>query len=157
MNTPLRNAAASSEQRPLFRLLAIALLALPTLLVGACAAIYRPAPFWGANGYSSHDIDATTVTVNYLTGTGADRGLARDYAMYRCAEIALERGFDGFLVLKADAFGVAGPYGSTTSSTVTMRMFKGAAPERSSWPAGTSGAFNARVVRARLESRIERQ
>jgi hypothetical protein len=140
------------QRRQLF---AVAL-ALSTSLLGACAAIYAPAPFWGASGYSSADIDATTVSVNYLTGATADPGTARDYALYRCAEITLERGFDGFVVLKGGAFSASGPYGTTTSSTLTMRMFKGAGPDRSALPAGAQGVYEAKAVKARLEAGIKR-
>jgi|CXWL01.1.fsa_nt_gi hypothetical protein len=130
--------------------------ALAVGLLSACAAIYKPAPFWGASGYSSTDIDAKTVSVNYLTGATADAGTARDYALYRCAEIALERGFDGFVVLKGGAFSTSGPYGTTTSSTLTVRLFKGAAPDRSALPAGAQGAYEARAVKSRLEAGIKR-
>lgn len=132
-------------------------LALAACLLSACSAVYKPAPFWGAGGYSSTDLDASTVSVNYLTGATADADTARDYALYRCAEIALERGFDGFVVLKGGAFSTSGPYGTTTSATITMRMFKGAAPDRSALPAGAQGVYVARVVKARLERGRSRQ
>ena len=64
---------------------------------------------------------ASTVSLNYLTGATADAGTARDYALYRCAEIALERGFDGFVVLKGGAFSTSGPYGTTTVSYPHLR------------------------------------
>lgn len=132
------------------------LLALAVALLSACAAIYKPAPFWGASGYSSSDIDAGTVQVNYLTGATADTGTARDYALYRCAEIALERGFDGFVVLKIGAFSVVGPYGTTTSATLTMRLFKGAAPDKGALQAGAQGVYEAKAVKSRLEAGIKR-
>jgi hypothetical protein len=138
------------------RFIVVLVLALTASLLSACAAIYKPAPFWGAGGYSSTDIDASTVQVNYLTGRTADAGTARDYALYRCAEIALERGFDGFVVLKGGAFSTSGPYGTTTSSTFTMRMFKGAAPDKGALPAGAQGVYAARAVKARLEAGIKR-
>ncbi|MBK9235411.1 MAG: hypothetical protein IPO19_04800 [Rhodoferax sp.] len=138
------------------RFIAVLVLALTASLLSACAAIYKPAPFWGASGYSSTNIDATTVSVNYLTGATADAGTARDYALYRCAEIALERGFDGFVVLKGGAFSSTGPYGTTTSSTIVMRLFKGAAPDRGALPASAQGVYEARAVKARLEAGIKR-
>lgn len=138
------------------RFVAVLLLALTASLLSACAAIYKPAPFWGASGYSSTDLDAATVSVNYLTGASADPGTARDYALYRCAEITLERGFDGFVVLKGGAFSTSGRYGTTTSSTIVMRLFKGATPDRSALPAGAQGVYEARAVKSRLEAGIKR-
>lgn len=138
-----------------YRLRVLALALMPLFV--ACTAIYEPRPFWGANGYSSRDIDATTVQVSYLTGAGAHHAdRARDYVMYRSAQITIERGFDGFLVLKGRAGGSTYGYGAVTSATMTMRMFKGAPPEQGSWPVGTAGAFDARLVQARLEGRIQR-
>lgn len=138
------------------RFVLVLVMALSASLLSACAALYKPAPFWGASGYSSTDIDGSTVQVNYLTGATADPGTARDYALYRCAEIALERGFDGFVVLKGGAFSVLGPYGATTSSTLIMRMFKGAAPDKGVLPAGAQGVYEARAVKSRLEAGIKR-
>jgi hypothetical protein len=46
------------------------------------AAFCRAAPFWGIGGYSSTDIDASTVSVIHLTGRTADPDTARDHALY---------------------------------------------------------------------------
>lgn len=123
--------------------------------LAACGAVYKPAPFWGASGYSSKDIGPHTVSVNYLTGATADAGKARDYALYRCAEIALERGYDGFVVLEGGAFSTGSPYGFTTSSTITMRMFKGA-PEAVPEMGKGNKAYYAAALKAQLEPRIKR-
>lgn len=138
-----------------FSLSRILLLSLLPFLITACGAVYRPSPFWGAGGYSSKDIDATTVRVEYLTSRTADLGTVRNYAFYRCAEITLERGYDGFFVLKGGANSVGGSYGYSTMSTITMRMFKGT-PDSSKQPKNSEGVYYAEALKNRLEPSIKR-
>lgn len=131
------------------------LVVLLTCLITACGVIYKPSPFWGAGGYSSTDIDATTVRVNYLTGATADVITVKNYALYRCAELTLERGYDGFVVLKGDASSVGGPYGYTTGATIVIRMFKGAV-ESTKVPVKSGGVYYAEALKTQLEPRIKR-
>ena len=58
--------------------------------------------------------------------------------------------------MKGGAFSTSGRYGTTTSATLIMRLFKGAAPDRSALPAGAQGVYGARAVKARLEAGIKR-
>lgn len=136
----------------LFRTILIALCICGT---SACGAIYKPSPFWGASGYSSKDVDERTVRVSYLTGATADANTAKTYALYRCAELTLERGFDGFIVLQGDANSIGGPYGYTTSSTIVMQMFKGDQSAQH-LPEKNGGVYYAGALMKRLEPRIKR-
>ena len=131
-------------------------LTLVTVGLSGCSVVYRPAPFWGAGGYSSTDIDAMTVDVNYLTARSADEGQVRDYALYRCAEIALERGFDGLVVLKAGAIAIPGPNGFTTTANIRMLLFKGAAPQRKDLPSDAQGIYIAAALKSRLDKVVKR-
>lgn len=87
----------------------------------------------------------------------ADVGTIKNYALYRAAELTLERGFEGFVLLKSGAYSMGGGgAGYTTSATVTIRLFKGAAPEQSTWPAGAQGVYDAKGLKASLEAGIKR-
>lgn len=90
-------------------------------LLSACGTPYRPAPFWGAGGYSSADINSNTVKVSFLTGSSADMRTISSYIMYRSAEITLERGYDGFRVL--DASGFSSNIGGRFSSAADVKIF----------------------------------
>ncbi len=124
--------------------------------LAACGVPYKPALFPGAGGYSSTDINATTVNVNFLTGRTADEGTARDYALYRCAEITLERGYDGFVILKGQANSVPGHYGYTTYANITMHMFKGEPPKELTIGKKYGAVHLAAPLKERLEHRIDR-
>jgi hypothetical protein len=130
-------------------------LLLVIIATARCGVVYKPAPFWGAGGYSSTDIDATTVKVSYLTARTADVITARNYALYRCAELTLERGYDRFIVLKDDASSIGGPYGYTTGATFVIQLYKGEAGiERTTGKGGQ--AYEAKALKTHLEPRIER-
>lgn len=98
------------------------------LALAGCALTYKPAPFWGAGGYSSKDINTNTVSVNYLTGRGATAEKVKNYALYRCAEVTLEKGFDWFLIREGSARSQSGGYTSSASATYVITMYRGTAP-----------------------------
>ena len=97
----------------------IALLAIISLL-SACGTPYRAAPFWGAGGYSSKDLDKNTVQVSYLTGRSAGTQTISKYIMYRSAEIALERGYDAFRVIDMSGFSSHGIGGYTSAANAKI-------------------------------------
>lgn len=90
-----------------------------------------------------------------MTGSTADPGTAKTYALYRCAELSKERGYNGFIVLQGDANSIGGPYGYTTSSTIVMRMFKGSVTQKDI-PERHSGIYYAEDLKVQLEPRIKR-
>lgn len=92
-----------------------------------CGVIYEPTTSWNYNGYSSTDLDATTVDVRFSNSRGALASTVRDLAMYRCAEITLERGFQGFIVLSGRAFASTAGKVLIAEADIRMRMFSGSA------------------------------
>lgn len=72
---------------------------LALLLVG-CATGYHPNDFRG--GYSQHQLDQRSYEVRFEGNANTSFELARDYAYRRAGELALERGFAGFVVLDED-------------------------------------------------------
>lgn len=125
------------------------------LVVGGCAPVYRERPFWGAAGYSSKDISTNTVSVNYLTGT-ANGEAAKTYALYRCAEITVERGFDWFRVKEGSGGTSIGPYSSSASFTYVIEMFKGPLPPTEQH-IRAARLYIAKDVLAQLEPQINRE
>lgn len=104
------------------RRLLLWLLVAASLMLASCARPnYLPFGGWFYRGYTSTDVDASTVDVVFHASLVEE---AYDLALYRCAEIALERGYQGFVVLRGDARGSIGRYTSATAN-VRMRMFRG--------------------------------
>ena len=54
-----------------------------TQCLTACGVTYRPAPFWGAGGYSNKDLDGNKVNVSFLAAQSG--GSHETYTLYRCA------------------------------------------------------------------------
>lgn len=147
----------------------IALLAIASQL-SACGTPYRASPGWGAGGYSSKDLDSNTVQVNYLTGRSAGTQTITKYVMYRSAEIALERGYDGFRLLEIGGFSVGGVGGYTSSANVKIFLQNRSAAEIAQEQAAPKvkislievGIFqkgvvySAKDVKEKLESQIQR-
>ncbi len=130
---------------------------LPILLfLAGCAITYKPSPFWGAGGYSSKDINANTVSVNFLAGRGGAMDTAKTFALYRCAEITLEKGFDWFRVKEGGVRSQSGGYGPHTSATYVIEMFRGT-PPATQQHIGAEQVYSARALKALLEPKIVRE
>lgn len=143
---------------------AIALLAAIGLLT-ACGALYTASPGFGMGGYSSRNLDSQTVEVRYLTGATAGTETPKEYVLYRCAEISLERGYEAFRILESGAYSVGSNYGYTSSAVATMRMSNRTAEEiaqnlerTKSWPEkyNRGAIYLAKEVKASLEAHIKR-
>ncbi|MBX9901815.1 MAG: hypothetical protein K2Y28_13620 [Burkholderiaceae bacterium] len=100
-------------------------------LLTACGVLYKPSPFWGANGYSSKDIDENKVSVSYLTGATASADLPKVYVLYRCAEIAQERGFDSFFLIEAGSSESRLGSSYISKAYATMQMYQRNTPASS--------------------------
>lgn len=74
-------------------------------LLHGCAIEYRPAPFWGAGGYSDREVSRNVFRVSYLSGRTSLPSMLEPFALYRCAELSRERGFERFAVLNSHAQG----------------------------------------------------
>ncbi|GGC93394.1 CC0125/CC1285 family lipoprotein [Undibacterium terreum] len=95
-----------------------------TLFLGACASNYTASPGFGMAGYSSRDIDPTTVEVRYLSGAVAGTEILKEYVLYRSASIAIERGYDAFRIIDSGAYSVRSQHGYTSTATATIKMFR---------------------------------
>ncbi len=146
----------------------IALLAIASQL-SACGTPYRASPGWGAGGYSSKDLDSNTVQVSYLTGRSAGTQTITKYAMYRSAEIALERGYDAFRLLEIGGFSVGG-VGYTSAANVKVFLLNRSAADIAQDQATPKvkislievgifqkgKVYSAKDVKEKLESQIQR-
>lgn len=126
------------------------------VFLAGCAVTYSPAPFWGASGYSSKDINANTVSVNFLTGRTVNIETARIYALYRCAEITLEKRYDWFLIKEGSARNQTGGYGAHASATYVIEMFRGT-PPLTQQHVRNEQIYVARTLMAQLEPKIVRE
>lgn len=133
-----------------------ALLGAFALLMAACAPTpYRPQTLEG--GYADTRVNVDTFNVVFQGNAQTSRQTAETYALYRCAELTVESGFDYFVVIGGNAEALYGgkPGGTAASSggknpsvVVLFKAFKGEKP---------SGAvFNARDVLRELGPSIVR-
>jgi hypothetical protein len=98
---------------------AIALILLP-VAAAACTPPYQARSIWGV-GYTDAAIDSSTMQVTYYGGNGTSRELIERYAIYRCAEVTVERGFDWFLLVSSSGeVGSSTQVKSSTSSSPAM-------------------------------------
>ena len=97
-----------------------ALIFIGLLAVAGCAAPptpYQPALSDASYGYSADQLDDTTWRVSFKGNSSTHREVVEDYVLYRSAELALEQGAEGFVVLKDDVdkdvsyYGTGYPYG----------------------------------------------
>jgi hypothetical protein len=124
--------------------------------VAACAPTpYRPQTLEG--GYAHTRVNVDTFNVVFQGNAQTSRQTAETYALYRCAELTVESGFDYFVVIGGNSEALYGAKpGSTTSNSsgknpsivVLFKAFKGEKP---------SGAvFDARDVLQKLGPSIVR-
>jgi hypothetical protein len=114
-------------------------LLLLSVLVAACATPYQPAGLDG--GYSHTRLNLNMFNVIFRGNAHTSWQTAENYALYRCAELTLESGFDYFAVLSTNSdashlFRTKSdtPQSATSGSgsipfvSVTIRAFKGERP-----------------------------
>lgn len=76
----------------------LALLALCALLSG-CATEYQPQNRWG--GYSTRELGSNRYRVVFAGNGFTTQESAQTYWLYQCAELTLEKGFDGFRIIQS--------------------------------------------------------
>jgi hypothetical protein len=101
----------------------VSVLALLALSLVGCATPYQPSGLGG--GFTDSQLDANTFRVGFRGNGYTPRETVENYLLYRCAELAVERGFDHFVILGSDtetktgSFTTPGTYRSTTTGYAT--------------------------------------
>jgi hypothetical protein len=103
------------------------LIGLCCILFTSCAIGYGPAHrFWNLGndfGYEEAALDSTTYHVTYWDSSSSEN--ADRLALYRAAELTVQRGFDYFIVTDSRP---AKEVGDNQGVLKTIRMFRGAKP-----------------------------
>lgn len=109
--------------------------ALGLVSTAACATGYGPRGFKG--GYSEVPLDANTFRVEFKGNGYTSRQRVETFLHYRCAEVALQAGYDWFVVLGGNTEGKLGSY--TTPGQYTGQMSAtGTTIGNTTWVQGTS-------------------
>lgn len=77
---------------------ALALLALAGLAACATPPLYAPAARFGEVGYVESRIERDRFRVTYQGGYGVSEAVAMDFALRRAAELAMQEGYEWFIV-----------------------------------------------------------
>jgi len=121
--------------------------------LAGCATGYHRAGFTG--GYKDSKITSDTFQVSFQGNAWISAQKARNYLLYRCAEVTLENGFDYFRILDdkdVSSVQVMGSYGSGVISASTLdkpgynvmiKCGKGPKPDK-------DNAFDAREVQQNI-------
>ncbi len=88
------------------------------LFLGGCATAYQPKGMTG--GFSSTQLDTNVFTVTFKGNGFTDREKSNDYALLRCAEIALENGYDYFVIIDAQQYSKNSTYTTPTKATTKV-------------------------------------
>jgi hypothetical protein len=75
------------------------LVALCVILSGCATAYQKLTPFAYTGGYNDKDLGRDVYRVSFSANGFTSRETAQCYWLYRCAELTLEKGFDGFQIL----------------------------------------------------------
>jgi hypothetical protein len=163
------------RKSPPLRLAAISL----SFLLAACGGATPYRPLEDGYGYGERKLESNRYAITFAGNSQTPRQVVEDYLLYRAAEVTLANGYNYFIMADQDTeadtrynsqiidyggfgyyrwgprFGTGIGIGTTTSTTeyegqANIVMFKGAKP------AQDVKAFDAREIKANLESRITR-
>lgn len=81
--------------------------ALSGLALGGCASHYGTATLTG--GFNQADLGGGVIWVSYAGNGYTTRETVQSYWLYRCAELTLEKGYDGFRIVDGVTLTRAGP------------------------------------------------
>jgi hypothetical protein len=138
----------------------LALTFLAAILVAGCAATpYGPAKEDWKGGYEDSKVQKGTYNVAFYGNGFTSATTAKNYLLYRCAEITVRDGYDYFVIIEGNAitnYSVMGQgSGASTVSkpsyTATIRLGKGRAP------ANNPNAYDAREVMDNLGPSVQRK
>jgi len=94
-----------------------------SLLVFGCATMYRPLA--GGSGYSETRLAENVFRVSFSGNAYTAKHTVSDFALLRCAEVALQNGFTCFAVLESDQDATAATYTTPSTSYTTGSAYAG--------------------------------
>jgi len=91
------------------------------LIVQGCATGYKKVGFKG--GYSEIQLDENVFKVSFRGNAYTGREKASDFALLRCAELALEKGFEYFAIIEATNSTSTSTYKTPTTTRTTGSIY----------------------------------
>lgn len=88
------------------------------LALAGCATGYEPQGWSG--GFSESQIDTNVFNVTFKGNEYTERDKANDFALLRSAEIALENGYQYFVIIDAKQYSEDSTYTTPTTSTTNV-------------------------------------
>jgi hypothetical protein len=84
--------------------LPLALAALGALTLAACATPtpYQPSADGSSYGYTEQQIEAERLRLSFRGNSLTERETVENYLLFRAAEVAIERGYDHFIIVDRD-------------------------------------------------------
>lgn len=70
------------------------------VFLSACATAYQPFQLFGAGGYIEEPVGVETYRVSYHGNHLTSMETLNTLLLYRCAELAVEQGYDGFQIMR---------------------------------------------------------
>jgi hypothetical protein len=96
----------------IFRLVTLA------LLMVSCATSYKPNGLTG--GFSSTQLDVNVFQVSFRGNGYTKRERANDFALLRSAEVALENGYEFFVIVEGQRYSETAAYTAPSTSTTQL-------------------------------------
>ena len=148
-------------------------------VLAGCATATPYQPMQNGAGYADQKVESNRHRVSFAGNTSTPKETVENYVLYRAAEITLDSGYDYFLVADGSTerapdrssgitFGIGGygfgrsgvGIGVGTSTDPRTKEYQGQVDVllmRGKKPADNPAAYDAREVKANLESGIVRQ
>ncbi|MCQ4143193.1 hypothetical protein [Vogesella sp. AC12] len=70
------------------------------IFLSACATTYQPFQLFGTGGYTESQVGVATYQVSYYGNHVTSMETLNTLLLYRCAELTLEKGYDGFQITR---------------------------------------------------------
>ncbi len=125
----------------------IVMVAMAALSVAGCTTAYQREGFTG--GYSDSKITRDTFQINFQGNGYTSVATVRKYALFRCAEVTLENGYEYFFLVGGDRGGSASRLGNSylehAMISIQIRCGHGPAPE---------DAYDAREIIENLQMEV---
>jgi len=90
------------------------------IALGGCATAYQSEGFTG--GFSETQLAPDVFRVTFKGNAFTDQEKATDFVLLRTAEIALENGFQYFVIIDASQFAVQGSYTTPPTATTNVNL-----------------------------------